>query len=285
MTKVNVTSPVNYVKFLRLFPNSVLAELKHGIELRDQILDNVLREHRETYDPENLRDFTDFVLRELDRQGKDDHLMLKSIDDENLRQILSDLFVAGTETTTTVLTWCFLFLAAYPGVQKVIAKEREKVLGDRMPRLSDRGSLHYFEAVIHEALRMSSVAPLALPHKTIKNTECAGHKIPAGTQIWYNIWGIHHDEKYWDEPFSFKPERFIDENGKLIRTTDQSFVPFGAGRRSCIGEALARMEIFIFLSNILYRYDIVADGEPPDLEGEFYIVVKPKPFKIKLEQH
>ena len=252
--------------------------------MRDYILDKALKEHKETYDPENLRDFTDFILCEVEKQGKEDQAMKKCVDDVNLRLILSDLFLAGIETTTTVLSWCFAYLAACPDVQKKIAEERKEVLDDRMPRLSDRGSLHYFEAVIQEALRMGSVAPLSVPHKTIQNTDCGGHKIPAGTQIWYNVWGIHHDEKQWDEPFSFKPERFIDETGKLMRTTDQSFVPFGAGRRVCIGEALARMEIFVFLSNILYRYDIVADGEAPVLEGEFSVVLKPKPFKIKLKQ-
>ena len=285
LAKVDFTSIVNFVKFFRLFPNNSLTELKRASLIRDQILDKILKEHRETYDPENLRDFTDIVLSELDREEKDGYMARKRIDDENLRQIFSDLFFAGSETTTSVLTWCFAYLAACPDVQRQIAKEREKVIGDRMPRWSDKGSLDYFEAVIQEALRMGSVVPLAVPRKTIHSTECGGHKIPAGTQVWYNMWSIHHDQKQWDEPFSFKPERFIDGNGKLIRATYQSFLPFGGGKRRCIGESVARMEIFILLSNVLYRYDIVADGGAPDLEGEFGTVLKPKPFRIKVKHH
>ena len=281
----DITTPVNYVGILRMLPNASLSNLKRGLEMRDYVLDKALKDHKDTFDPENLRDFTDFILNELEEHRKEDNAMQDCVDDTNLEQMLSDLFLAGIETTTTVLTWCFAFLARCPDVQKHIAEERKKILGDRMPRLDDRGKLHYFEAVIQEALRMGSVAPLAAPHKTLHDVEYNGYKIPANTQVWYNIWALHHDEKEWNEPYCFKPERFLDEEGRLVRTTDQSFLPFGAGRRVCVGEALARMELFVFLSNILYRYDILTDGEEPDLDGEFSIILKPKKFKIKLKPH
>ena len=281
----DLTHPVNYLPILRLLPNSSLANLKRGIEMRDSVLAKVLKEHKETFDPENLRDFTDFILSELKKQELEDKTAQNLVDDVNLQQILSDLFMAGIETTTTSLTWCFGYLARYPDVQKRIAQERKQIIGDRMPRLSDRGNLHYFEAAIQEVLRMGSVAPLAIPHKTLHNTECNGHKIPAGAQVWYNVWSLHYTGKEWKEPHCFKPERFLDEEGRLMRTTDQSFLPFGAGRRVCIGEALARMELFVFLSNILYRYDILPDSDLPDLDGEFGVALKPKPFKIKLTLH
>ena len=280
----DLTAPVNYLELLRLLPNASLTDLKRGLEMRDYVLDKALKDHRETYDPDNLRDFTDFILSEFEKQSKEDRSTRDCIDDINLQQILSDLFLAGIETTTTTLTWCFAFLARYPDVQDRVAEERRKILGDRMPVLSDRGSLHYFEAVIQEVLRMASVAPLAVPHKALHSIECGGRKIPAGTQIWYNSWALHNDEREWNEPSCFTPERFLDEQGRLMRTTDQSFLPFGAGRRVCIGEALARMELFVFLSSILYRYEILPDVELPDLDGEFSIVLKPKRFKVKLKK-
>ena len=285
ISNFDLTTPVNYLPILRLLPNSALANLKQGIEMRDSVLAKVLKEHKETFDPENLRDFTDFILSELKKEELEDRKAQNLVDDVNLQQILSDLFLAGIETTTTVLTWCFAYLARYPDVQKRVAEERRRIIGDRIPRLSDRGSLNYFEAVIHEVLRMGSVAPLAAPHKTTYNTECNGHKIPAGTQVWYNVWSLHFNENEWKEPYCFKPERFLDREGILMRTTDQSFLPFGTGRRVCVGEALARMELFVFLSNILYKYDIVPDGDLPNLDGEFGVVLKPKPFKIKLIPH
>ena len=282
MIKFDFTTPVNKLPFLRLLPNSKFDGLKRGIRMRDNFLAKLLKEHKETFDPENLRDFTDFILSEAQKEKSEDKTTPDVVDDVNLLQILSDLFLAGMETTATVLTWCFAILPRYPDVQKRVAEERKHIIGDRMPRLNDRGSLPYFEAVIQEALRMGSVAPLAVPHKTLQATECSGHRIPAGTQVWYNIWSLHNDESQWKDPQCFKPERFLDNEGKLVRTTDQSFLPFGAGRRVCIGEALARMELFVFLSNILWKYDIVPDGELPDLDGVFGIILKPKPFKIKL---
>ena len=285
ITNFDLTTPINFLPILRLLPNSSLARLKRGIEMRDSILAKILKEHKETFDPENLRDFTDFILNELKKQEVEDRTTQNLVDDVNLQQILSDLFVAGIETTTTVLTWAFGYLVRHPDVQKCIAEERKRTIGDRMPRLSDRGSLNYFEAVIQEVLRMGSVTPLAAPHQTVQNTECNGHKIPNGTQVWYNVWSLHFNENEWKEPYCFKPERFLDRAGKLMRTTDQSFLPFGAGRRVCVGEALARMELFVFLSNILYKYDIVPDGELPSLDVEFGVVLKPRPFKIKLSPH
>jgi len=282
------TAPVNYLPILTLFPNSSLDAFKRGLELKDNFLDKVLKEHKESFDPEHLRDFTDFILSELKKLELEDESAQHLVDDINLQQILSDLLVAGVETTTTMLTWSTAYLARYPEVQSRIAEERKKVLGDRMPRLSDRGSLHYFEAVIQESLRMGTVAALAIPHKTIHNTECNGYKIPAGTKVWYNVWSMHHDETKWREPYCFMPQRFLDSEGKLMRTTDQSFLPFGSGRRVCIGEALARMELFMFLSNILYRYELVPDSDLPRLDGEdgeLGLVFKPKPFKIKLNRH
>lgn len=284
ITKFDLTAAVNFVAPLRLLPNTTLDSLKRGLKMRDFILDRALMEHRKTYDPNNLRDFTDFVLSEFEKHEQDSETSKGKVDDENLQQILSDLFMAGIETTATTLTWCFAYLAACPEVQQRVAEERQKMIGDRMPKLSDRGNLHYFEAVIQEVLRIGTVAPLAVPHKTLYSTECGGHRIPAGTQVWYNIWGINNDAKEWDDPYSFKPERFIDEDGNLLRAADQSFLSFGAGRRVCVGEALARMELFVFLSNILYRYDILPDGTPPDLEGVFSVVLKPKPYKIKLRR-
>ena len=279
------TAPVNKLPFLQLLPNSRFDNLKQAVKVRDNFFAKVIKEHKESFDSENLRDFTDFILSEAQKEKSEDKTTQDLVDDENLLQILSDLFMAGMETTATVLTWCFAILPKYPDVQKRVAEERKLIIGDRMPRLSDRGSLPYFEAVIQEALRIGSVAPLAVPHKTLQATECSGHKIPAGTQVWYNVWSLHNDESQWKEPRCFKPERFLDNEGKLVRTTDQSFLPFGAGRRVCIGEALARMELFVFLSNILWKYDILPDGELPDLDGEFAIILKPKPFKIKLVSH
>ena len=119
-----------------------------------------------------------------------------------------------------MLAWSIAYLLRFLEIQSRIAEEGKKLLGYLMPRLNDRGSLHYSEAVIQEALHMVTVAALALPHKILHTTECNDYKIPAGTKVWYNIWPMHHDESKWREPYSLKSERFLDSEGKLMRTTD-----------------------------------------------------------------
>ena len=124
ITNFDSTTPVNFLPILRLLPNSSLANLKRGIQMRDSVLAKVLKERRETFDPENLRDFTDLILSELKKQELEDRTAQNLVDDVNLQQILSDLFIAGIETTTTVLTCAFGYLARHPDVQKCIAEER-----------------------------------------------------------------------------------------------------------------------------------------------------------------
>ena len=280
--KFDLTAAVNFISWLRYFPNKPLSDLKRGVLKRDHFLDAKLQEHRETFDVNNPRDFTDLVLYMQDLE-RTEGSSTANVNDVNLEQIMSDLFLAGVETTTTTLRWSLLYLAAWPEIQMRIAEERKEKLGTRRPCLKDRGNLPYFEAVVHEIMRMSSVAPLGVPHKTMSDTICKGQEIPAGTQIWFNIWAMHNDENQWKEPDTFRPERFLDETGNLIIGAKKSYLPFGAGRRVCLGEALAKMELFMFLSSILYRYVVIkGEGESSDLEGIVGVINMPKPFKVKL---
>lgn len=113
-----------------------------------------------------------------------------------------------------------------------------------------------------------------------------GQSIPQGTQIFFNHWAFHYDEREWDEPNTFKPERFLDSDGNYVHGMNISFLPFGAGRRVCVGEAMAKLELFVFISHILYRYEIrAAEAEAkPEVEGTLGVVLRPKPYKIQLVQ-
>lgn len=239
--------------------------------------------HKETFDPDNIRDLTDALIFE---SSKEEFLEMKDRKfqtDDHIEMILHDAFTAGSETTTTSLRWANLLLLRNPDAQQKAADELARVVGhDRKPRLSDRDNLPYIRAVINEVLRISSVIPLGVPHKTTCNTTVAGYSIPKGTQLLFNNWAVHHDERQWDDPYDFKPERWIDEKGHFVSDRYMSFLPFSAGRRVCLGEILARTEMYLFLTRILHQFKIdkaPGEGIPPQ-DSNRSVIHSPKPFRV-----
>ena len=109
-----------------------------------------------------------------------------------------------------------------------------KIGSARAPTLDDREHMPYHNATVLEIGRFASILALGVPHKATQDTQLGPHKIPAGTYVMLNLWGLHHDEELWDEPFTFKPERFLDEEGKLVpadHPNRRRLLPFGAGQR------------------------------------------------------
>ncbi|KTF88450.1 hypothetical protein cypCar_00041718 [Cyprinus carpio] len=107
-----------------------------------------------------------------------------------------------------------------------------------------------------------------------------GHSVPKGTRVLVNMWAIHHDPKHWDEPEQFRPERFLDASGR--RVTPSSFLPFGAGPRVCVGESLARIELFLFASRLLQRFhfSVPPGASLPELQGRFGVVLQPQSYSV-----
>uniref|UniRef100_A0A4X2JX08 Steroid 17-alpha-hydroxylase/17,20 lyase n=1 Tax=Vombatus ursinus TaxID=29139 RepID=A0A4X2JX08_VOMUR len=171
-------------------------------------------------------------------------------------------------------------------VQETIQKEIDQKIGfTRTPVLSDRHQLPFLEATVREVLRIRPVAPLLIPHVARTDTSIGEYTIPKDTRIYINLWSIHHDPTEWDEPEQFKPERFLDKNKEQLIMPTASYFPFGGGPRTCIGEFLARAELFLFLSWILQRFDleVADDGKLPSLEGKFAMVFQILPFKLKFK--
>lgn len=108
--------------------------------------------------------------------------------------------------------------------------------------------------------------------------------IPKDTHVIINLWALHHDKNEWDQPDRFMPERFLDPTGGHLITPTPSYLPFGAGPRSCIGEALARQELFIFMASMLQRFDfdVSDDRQLPCLVGDPKVVFLIHPFKVKM---
>merc|ERR1712156_1002237 len=132
----------------------------------------------------------------------------------------------------------------YPKVQEKIHKEIDDVLDGNEPSLEDRVRLPYTDACIMEIQRLGSIAPMAVPHRTLKDVQINGYTIPQNTLVFSILYYILRDPDYWSEPNVFKPERFLTPDGSQV-IKEERFIPFGIGKRYCLGETLARADLFI----------------------------------------
>ncbi|XP_077997840.1 cytochrome P450 2F3-like [Glandiceps talaboti] len=245
-------------------------------------------QHSSTYDPENIRDFIDVFLKiTKDKDVSYETSSLQSqgnglLDHRYVYAMIRDIFGAGTDTIKTTLMWAWLYMLKYPDIQKKVQEELDRVVGkDRQPNMSDRVNLPYTEATITEVLRLACAVPLSVPHWTMQDTTLYGFDIPKDTMIWCNIWSAGRDPKLWKNPDEFDPTRYIDPNGKFRRPAIH--IPFGLGPRACLGEQLAKMELFLIFTCVLANYTLQPDDEfpLPDLTGAMHINLTPLDYVMK----
>ncbi|XP_022525825.2 vitamin D 25-hydroxylase [Astyanax mexicanus] len=222
------------------------------------------------------RHYIDAYLDEMEQSAGDE---ATSFSRENLIFSVGELIIAGTETTTNTLRWAMLYLALYPSVQEKVHREIDSVLNGRAPTMEDKQRMPYVEAVLHEVLRFCNIVPLGIFRATSQDTVVRGYTIPRGTMVITNLYSVHFDEKYWREPGVFCPERFLDNNGNFMR--QDAFVPFSVGRRHCLGEQLARMEMFLFFTTLLQRFRLqFPQGCIPSLRPKLGMTLQPLPYSI-----
>ena len=132
---------------------------------------------------------------------------------------------------------------------------------------------------LQEILRIRPIAALSVPHKVSKDAMLRGYVIPKEAIILTNIWGIHHDEGRWPEPEKFMPRRHLDENGKFQKSNN--WIPFSVGGRSCLGQQLANMELFLTTITLSRRFEFSFEpGFKPNLDGESVVALRPLPFNV-----
>ncbi|CAG0919147.1 unnamed protein product [Notodromas monacha] len=208
--------------------------------------------------------------------------------DEHLSAVITALFAAGTETVATTLRYSFILLAQYRDVQNKCQEQLDEVVGrDRLPSWEhDKPRLPYLEATVREIQRFADIVPLGVPHLASADTEFRGYLIPKGSWIVPNLNAVHRDPKQWTNPEAFEPKRFLD-SGVLIKKPNPSFLPFGTGKRRCVGEQLAYMELFIFISYLLANFNIeFPEGFVPSMKADHGdpIARRPGPFEIILTE-
>ncbi|XP_017749576.1 PREDICTED: cytochrome P450 2D17-like [Rhinopithecus bieti] len=242
-------------------------------------LDELLTEHRMTWDPaQPPRDLTDAFLAEMEKAKKNPE---SSFNEENLRLVVADLFSAGMVTTSTTLAWGLLLMVLHPDVQRRVQQEIDDVIGQvQRPEMGDQARMPYTTAVIHEVQRFGDIVPLNVPHMTSRDIEVQGFLIPKGTTLFTNLSSVLKDEAVWEKPFRFHPEHFLDAQGHFVKP--EAFLPFSAGRRACLGEPLARMELFLFFTCLLQRFSFsVPPGQPrPSHSHVVGFLVTPSPYEL-----
>ncbi|XP_068605737.1 cytochrome P450 2K1-like [Brachionichthys hirsutus] len=241
----------------------------------------IIADLKESLNPEMCRCFIDaFLMHKL--KLEESEIKDSQYHEENLVNIVMQLFAAGTDTTANTLQWSLLYMAKYPHVQDQVQEELIRVIGSRQVRVEDRKYLPYTDAVIHEAQRFANIGPMAIPHRTSQDVTFQGYFIKKGTSVLVLLSSVLFDESEWESPHTFNPSHFLDKEGRFIRR--DAFLPFSAGRRVCLGESLARMELFLFFTSLLQRFRFTA---PPgvtedelDLTPVAGLIFSPPPHEL-----
>ncbi|KAJ0969443.1 hypothetical protein J5N97_022320 [Dioscorea zingiberensis] len=263
-----------------LFPSVSFIERLTGLKARtprvhqemDQILDDIIETHEamkksgihgssdEGMEKEGILD----VMWRIKAQG-DLEIPLTM---DNVKSVLLDMYVGGTDTTAMTLTWAMTELIRNPKVmQKAQEEVRHGFKGKSIIDEEDIKDLHYLKLVIKETMRLHMPVPFLIPRESSEACKIGDYEIPAGTRVLINAWGIGRDPKYWDNPESFMPERF-DGNQIDFKGTNYEFLPFGAGRRICpgIGFGVANLEFALAHLLFYFNWELPAGVKPEDLD-------------------
>nr|BAV93932.1 cytochrome P450 18G1 [Chamberlinius hualienensis] len=243
----------NFIPIFCYFPqfSRVIETVLGRREATRNFFRNIIQQHRETLDVNSPRDIIDAFLIRMDKDKEEN--VESYFSEIQLLSVLGDLFSAGTETTKTTLRWLFLAITRQPDIQKKVRQELDDVIGrNRLPVLNDRIHLPYMEAVIQETLRTSSIVAMGNPHCPVKDVTIDGYLVPKGAMVTGLLWKFHRDPNVWPYPDEFNPENFL--NIDKVKAS-QFLMPFSIGRRICLGEDVARNEIFLIAASMLQKFN------------------------------
>uniref|UniRef100_A0A4W4E4S2 Cytochrome P450, family 2, subfamily AE, polypeptide 1 n=1 Tax=Electrophorus electricus TaxID=8005 RepID=A0A4W4E4S2_ELEEL len=246
---------------------SCLSKIKHFSQ-------EEIDRHRRDRNTDCPRDYIDFAHVEQSYGWN------TQFTEENLLCCVVDLFAAGTETTSNNLLWSMLYMATYPTVQESVHAEIDQVIGWRHePSMADRALMPYTYAVVHEVLRSANALNITPPRVTNRDPILAGYFIPKGVTMFPLLTPIIQDKKEFRTPDQFNPGHFLDENGKFLKK--ERFIPFSIGKRTCPGEQMVQMELFLFFTCLMRFSFHPPDGQNLDLAGTVGITTANKPFHIR----
>nr|B5UAQ8.1 RecName: Full=Cheilanthifoline synthase; Short=CHS; AltName: Full=Cytochrome P450 719A5 [Eschscholzia californica]ANY58153.1 CYP719A5 [synthetic construct]BAG75113.1 cheilanthifoline synthase [Eschscholzia californica] len=209
--------------------------------------------------------------------------------DEVIISAVLEVYDLGVDSTASTAVWALTFLVREPRVQEKLYKEIIDLTGgERSVKVEDVSKLPYLQAVMKETMRMKPIAPMAIPHKTSRDTSLMGKKVNKGTSIMVNLYAIHHNPKVFPEPYKFIPERFLQgQESKYgdIKEMEQSLLPFSAGMRICAGMELGKLQYGFSLASLVeaFKWTCAVDGKLPDLsEDHCFILLMKNPLEARI---
>ncbi len=239
----------------------------------DRIITAIIQERRASQARSN--DLLQMLLDAQDEHGA-------RMTNEQLRDEIMTLFMAGHETTANALTWTWYLLSQNPGAEELLYAELAGVLNGRAPALADLSRLPYTEMVMKESLRLYPPA-WGIGRRAIKDFELGGYRIPAGTNVFIMQWITQRDPRFFPDPERFLPERWRDDPIRTGRIPRFAYFPFGGGPRVCVGAGFAMMEAALLLATIAQRYRLTLHPDAV-VKPLFSITLRPR-YGMKMRLH
>ncbi|CAL1272920.1 unnamed protein product [Larinioides sclopetarius] len=268
---------IRHIPFFHKLLSVETSRLKYDI-LRN-FFRNDLDKHKRSLDPEHIRDYIDTFLLEIESKNEEDPN--NTFTDDMLLTNILDLFVGGSETLNSSILWFVYGMGVYPDVQKKIQLEVLEVIGPGdIPEFLHMKCMPYTTATIMELMRWKTIGPLDKRY-TVADARVNGYDVPKGTIILANFWNAHNDPRYWSEPEKFKPERFLSKDGKSV-VKSMYYMPFSLGKRNCPGESMAYMELFLYITSILQRFEIkFPNGLKQVIKGKLNITYRSESYLVQ----
>ncbi|XVF51657.1 hypothetical protein PTKIN_Ptkin04bG0202000 [Pterospermum kingtungense] len=265
----------------------IARETKRISYLFNQLLDSVielrmnLATEKENVD-EKSEEKLDFLQLLLELVGKEDGE--SSITMDQLKGLLTDVLVGGTDTTSAMVEWTMAELVQHPEIKEKVQKELADVVGlHSTVEEIHLPNLRYLHAVIKETFRLHPALPLLIHRYPGQSSMIGGYTIPKGSRVFLNAWSIQRDPNVWDNPSEFQPERFLHDPDKFdYHGTDFRYLPFGSGRRKCPGISLGERTLYFIVASFLHSFDWkLPQGTELELSGKFgWVMKKKKPLVL-----
>jgi cytochrome P450 len=263
------TRASSFIDLPASLPTKSNREFQEASKLLDGVIFSIIEKRRNQQNGEagtGRKDLLSMLLAARDEDGS-------AMTDDQVRDEVMTIFLAGHETTANTLSWTWYLLALNPEAERKLHAELDSVLQGRLPTPEDLDKLEYLQLLLWESMRLYP-AVWAINREVVDEVEIGGHTFRPGDTIMMSQYVMHRNPAYYDRPEEFRPERF---EGDFMKTIPQfAYFPFGGGPRVCIGNNFAMMEAALIIATVGQRFGLrLADGHPP-VELEPLITLRPK---------